>query len=120
MFSIHFCTLKPYKKFLIYTFSHIYINPLFTFPVFTDVEALMDEAKSMNTVGKYNENIVNLQGVCFDWSDGCNLRNVCILCNYFLIKINKTFLKIFAKFVLFNEKKSIATSLNTFCSALKL
>ena len=39
----------------------------------------MEEAKSMLTVGKYNENIVNLQGVCFDTSDGRNLRNVRIL-----------------------------------------
>ena len=36
----------------------------------------MDEAKTMNTVGKYNDNIVNLQGVCFDKPDGCKLKNV--------------------------------------------
>ena len=44
----------------------------------------MDEAKSMITVGKYNENIVNLQGVCFDKPDGRNLENVRTMCNYFL------------------------------------
>ena len=43
---------------------------------FVDVVALMDEAKTMNTVGKYNDNIVNLQGVCFDKPDGCKLKNV--------------------------------------------
>ena len=45
---------------------------------FVDVVALMDEAKTMNTVGKYNDNIVNLQGVCFDKPDGCKLKNVSI------------------------------------------
>ena len=44
----------------------------------------MEEAKSMLTVGKYNENIVNLQGVCFDMPDGRNLENVRTMCNYFL------------------------------------
>ena len=44
----------------------------------------MDEAKSMITVGKYNENIVNLQGVCFDKPYGRNLRNVSVLFNYLL------------------------------------
>ena len=43
---------------------------------FLDVVALMDEAKTMNTVGKYNDNIVNLQGVCFDKPEGCKLKNV--------------------------------------------
>ena len=46
----------------------------------------MDEAKSMITVGKYNENIVNLQGVCFDMPDGRNLENVSALCNYFAFR----------------------------------
>ena len=41
-----------------------------------DVDALMDEAKTMKTLGKYNDNIVNLQGVCFDMPDGHNLKNV--------------------------------------------
>ena len=43
----------------------------------------MEEAKSMLTVGKYNENIVNLQGVCIDMPDGRNLENVRTMCNYF-------------------------------------
>ena len=47
----------------------------------------MDEAKSMITVGKYNENIVNLQGVCFDMPDGRNLENVRSLCNYLAFRI---------------------------------
>ena len=46
----------------------------------------MDEAKSMITVGKYNENIVNLQGVCFDMPDGRNLENVSALCYYLAFK----------------------------------
>ena len=53
----------------------------------------MDEAKSMNTVGKYNENIVNLQGVCFDKPDGRNLRNVSVLFIYLLFP-NKELYKI--------------------------
>ena len=36
----------------------------------------MNEGKAMNTVGKYNDNIVNLQGVCFDMPDGRILKNV--------------------------------------------
>ena len=36
----------------------------------------MNEGKTMNTVGKYNDNIVNLQGVCFDMPDGRILKNV--------------------------------------------
>ena len=46
---------------------------------FIDVVALLDEGKTMNTVGKYNDNIVNLQGVCFDREDGWNLKNVSYL-----------------------------------------
>ena len=57
------------------------------FSCFTDVKALMDEAKSMYTVGKYNENIVNLQGVCFDMPDGRNLKNVSALFNYLVFAI---------------------------------
>ena len=57
------------------------------------MEALIDEAKSMNAVGKYNENIVNLQGVCFDKLDGRNLRNVSFLFNYLLFP-NKELYKI--------------------------
>ena len=50
----------------------------------------MDEAKSMYTVGKYNDNIVNLQGVCFDMPDGRNLENVRSLCNYLAFRIKKS------------------------------
>ena len=49
----------------------------------------MEEAKSMLTVGKYNENIVNLQGVCFDMPDGCNLENVRTICNYLVFRIKR-------------------------------
>ena len=45
----------------------------------------------MNTVGKYNENIVNLQGVCFDKPDGRNLKNVSALCNYLVFTIKWSF-----------------------------
>ena len=31
-----------------------------------DIEALIDEAKTMITLGSYNENIVNLQGVSYE------------------------------------------------------
>ena len=48
----------------------------FTLLYLIDVDALMDEAKTMKTLGKYNDNIVNLQGVCFDMPDGHNLKNV--------------------------------------------
>ena len=51
----------------------------FIYPV--DVEALMDEAKTMKSLGKYNDNIVNLQGVCFDMPNGRRLKNV----SYFYI-----------------------------------
>ena len=66
------------------SFHTFYISKLIlnSFSVFTDLEALIDEAKSMNAVGKYNENIVNLQGVCFDKPDGRNLRNVSVLFRY--------------------------------------
>ena len=54
----------------------------------------MNEGKTMNTVGKYNDNIVNLQGVCFDMPDGRILKNV-----YFQrhITIEKTHNKIWKK-----------------------
>ena len=53
----------------------------------------MDEAKSMITVGKYNENIVNLQGVCFDMPDGCNLENVRTICNYLVFRMKSLIFK---------------------------
>jgi len=72
---------------------HVWLNntdiPL---PFRKDVEALIDEAKSMNAVGKYNENIVNLQGVCFDKPDGRNLRNFYILLEYCVNGDLKSFL----------------------------
>ena len=55
----------------------------------------MDEAKSMLTVGKYNENIVNLQGVCFDMPDGCNLENVRTFCNYLVFRMKSLILFFF-------------------------
>ena len=46
----------------------------------------MDEAKSMYTVGKYNENIVNLQGICIDMPDGRNLKNVSVFKSFHIIE----------------------------------
>ena len=60
----------------------------------------MDEAKAMLTVGKYNENIVNLQGVCFDMPDGRNLENVRTFCNYFRFRIIVVFKYLYFKFKL--------------------
>ena len=70
-------------KIELHSFFLVFFIPFSVFTVFIDIEALMDEAKSMITVGKYNENIVNLQGVCFDMPDGRNLENVRTMCNYF-------------------------------------
>ena len=49
----------------------------------------MNEGKTMNTVGKYNENIVNLQGVCFDMPDGRILKNVYFQRNITIEKTHK-------------------------------
>ena len=46
----------------------------------------MDEAKTMLTVGKYNENIVNLQGICIDMPDGRSLKNVSVFKLFYLFK----------------------------------
>ena len=41
-----------------------------------EFSALMDEAKTMLMLGKYNDNVVNLHGLCINSLDGLSLRNV--------------------------------------------
>ena len=55
-----------------------------------DIDSLMDEAKTMFSLGSYNENIVNLQGVSFEVDHEYDtLKQVSINFRFIAIKHNR-------------------------------
>ena len=82
------------------------------------LRALIDEAKTMTAVGAYNENIVNLQGVCFDLNKKGNLHNMHLILEYcahrdmrsYLLKHQHQFQKSLSLKDEMNSKQTLLTS----------